>query len=187
MCLSLHFIWEMYTPPPTKKARGGGFFLCWIPPPPPPPPPCVLRPLWYTVVGSDVMKQRNCLKDVDLKGVSLVSLKRGGCKFGHRKSKGCPLPKTGGCSFAVRAYPPPPPPRAPSPRHHPPNPKPHSPLFQSNNRTLWHPASSSQPTGELFPFPPSSKFFWCLSPLICPCPAAPGRVPLPLHTHPSPW
>ena len=47
----------------------------------------------YTLVGSDVTKRRNCSIDVDLKGFPRVSLKRGGCKLGHGKSRGCPLPK----------------------------------------------------------------------------------------------
>ena len=52
------------------------------------------------------------------RGCSWVSMKRGGCKFGDSKTRGCPWPKRGGCSFAVgtqpqrvSAPPPPPPPR----------------------------------------------------------------------------
>ena len=49
------------------------------------------------------------------RGCSWVSMKRGGCKFGDSKTRGCPLSKSGGCSFAVSTQPqrvsaPPPPP-----------------------------------------------------------------------------
>ena len=47
------------------------------------------------------------------RGCSEPSMKRGGCKFGYGKTRGCPLSKKGGCSFAVvtqaqRVSPPPP-------------------------------------------------------------------------------
>ena len=35
------------------------------------------------------------------RGCSEVSMKRGVCKFGYGKTRGCPLSKKGGCSFAV--------------------------------------------------------------------------------------
>ena len=39
------------------------------------------------------------------RGCSWVSMKRGGYKFGDSKTRGCPLSKSEGCSFAVGTQP----------------------------------------------------------------------------------
>ena len=43
----------------------------------------------------------NPFKTIIWWGCASVSVKSGGCKFGDDKTRGCPLSKKGGCSFAV--------------------------------------------------------------------------------------